>query len=113
MCSSWYYLRYPNPTLTERAFDTETVGQWLPVHQYVGGREHARGHLLYSRFITKALFDLGDLPFEEPFAKLFCQGMIGMISFRSEEQGWISWKEIEREGDGYKAALDADGIRFS
>lgn len=108
--SSWYYLRYPNPDLADRAFDKETVAQWLPVHQYVGGREHARGHLLYSRFITKALHDLGDLPFDEPFGALFCQGMLGMISFRCDEKGWVSWKDVQHdEGGNYVEAKDADG----
>lgn len=102
--SSWYYLRYPNPDLADRAFDKDTVGSWLPVHQYVGGREHARGHLLYSRFITKALHDLGDLPFDEPFGALFCQGMIGMMSFRSDQHGWVSWKDLKR--DEYGAPLE-------
>lgn len=107
--SSWYYLRYPNPDLADRAFDKERVGSWLPVHQYVGGREHARGHLLYSRFITKALYDLGDLPFDEPFKALFCQGMIGMLSFRSEEKGWVSWRDVQVDaGDNYVRAT-ADG----
>ncbi len=107
--SAWYFLRYPNPDLADRAFDRATVAEWLPVHQYVGGREHARGHLLYSRFITKALHDLGELPFDEPFAALFCQGMIGMLSFRSDAKGWVSWREVQHEGDGYKRALGPDG----
>ncbi len=108
--SSWYYLRYPNPDLAERAFDKATVTEWLPVHQYVGGREHARGHLLYSRFITKALHDLGELPFDEPFAALFCQGMIGMLSFRSEDKGWVSWKDVQKDAGGnYVRATDEQG----
>ncbi|MBX3471858.1 MAG: leucine--tRNA ligase [Planctomycetes bacterium] len=101
--SAWYYLRYPNPDLADRPFDKATVDRWLPVHQYVGGREHASGHLLYSRFIVKALHDLGELGFDEPFGALFCQGMIGMQSYRCEQHGWVSWKEVtEREGPGGK-----------
>jgi len=108
--SSWYFLRYPNPDLDDRPFDRERVDEWLPVHQYVGGREHARGHLLYSRFIVKALHDLGDLDFDEPFEALFCQGMIGMLSFRSDEHGWVSWRDVKKdEGGNYVAATGPDG----
>ena len=74
--SSWYYLRYINPKLEDKAFDSEDVNYWLPVDQYIGGVEHAILHLLYSRFITKVLHDLGYVNFVEPFSNLFTQGMI-------------------------------------
>ncbi|HPP11584.1 MAG TPA: leucine--tRNA ligase, partial [bacterium] len=74
--SSWYFLRYPNPDLQEAAFDRKTVDRWLPVDCYIGGVEHAILHLLYARFFTKVLFDLGYLGFDEPFARLFNQGMV-------------------------------------
>ncbi len=74
--SSWYFLRYVNPTLTDVPFIKEDVDYWLPVDQYVGGVEHAILHLLYSRFITMVLHDLGYLSFDEPFENLFTQGMI-------------------------------------
>jgi len=74
--SSWYYLRYISPELTDKPFDTEDVNNWLPVDQYIGGVEHAILHLLYSRFITKVLSDLGYVGFDEPFKRLFTQGMI-------------------------------------
>ncbi|ANQ53369.1 leucine--tRNA ligase [Thermosipho sp. 1063] len=74
--SSWYYLRYVNPKLEDKPFDKEDVNYWMPVNQYIGGVEHAVLHLLYSRFITKVLHDLGYLDFEEPFENLFTQGMI-------------------------------------
>ncbi|HBT40049.1 MAG: Leucine--tRNA ligase [Thermotoga sp. 50_1627] len=74
--SSWYYLRYVNPDLEDAPFKKEDVDYWLPVDQYVGGVEHAILHLLYSRFITKVLHDLGYLSFDEPFTNLFTQGMI-------------------------------------
>jgi leucyl-tRNA synthetase len=76
MCSSWYYLRYPNPHLDDRPFDKELVDKWLPVDQYVGGAEHAVMHLLYARFFTKVLYDLGLVNFDEPFQRLVHQGMI-------------------------------------
>jgi leucyl-tRNA synthetase len=74
--SSWYYLRYITPELSDRPFDTELVNKWLPVDQYIGGVEHAILHLLYSRFITKFLFDIKMTGFDEPFKNLFTQGMI-------------------------------------
>jgi leucyl-tRNA synthetase len=74
--SSWYFLRFLSPRDDTRAFDVEAVKKWAPVDQYVGGVEHAILHLLYARFITKVLFDLGYLDFDEPFTALLNQGMV-------------------------------------
>jgi leucyl-tRNA synthetase len=76
--SSWYFLRYCDANNDEAAWDPEAVKLWMPVDQYIGGVEHAILHLLYARFFTKALSDLGHLPpeIQEPFARLFTQGMI-------------------------------------
>ena len=76
MCSSWYYMRYADPKNSEKCFDKNKVNHWLPVDQYVGGIEHAILHLLYSRFITKALRDCSLLDFDEPFKNLLTQGMV-------------------------------------
>lgn len=76
VCSSWYYLRYPDNKNTEQPFDKELINKMLPVDKYIGGAEHACMHLLYSRFITKALRDLGYLKFSEPFTSLIHQGLI-------------------------------------
>ena len=76
--SSWYYLRYVDPNDTAAAFDPEQVRRWLPVDQYVGGVTHAILHLLYSRFFTKVLHDMGLLDFTEPFTRLLNQGMVVM-----------------------------------
>ncbi len=76
VCSSWYYLRYSDAKNSEKPFSKELVDKWLPVDQYVGGIEHAILHLLYSRFFTKALKDLGLLSFDEPFKNLLTQGMV-------------------------------------
>ncbi len=76
VCSSWYYLRYPDNKNSEKAFDTEWIDKMLPVDKYVGGAEHAAMHLLYARFFTKALRDLGYLHFDEPFLSLVHQGTI-------------------------------------
>ena len=74
--SSWYFLRFLSPNDDTRAFDVDAVKRWAPVDQYVGGVEHAILHLLYARFITKVLFDLGYLDFDEPFTALLNQGMV-------------------------------------
>jgi leucyl-tRNA synthetase len=74
--SSWYFIRYLDPSNTEAAWDRAAAGHWLPVDQYIGGVEHAILHLMYARFFTKALADLGYLSVQEPFANLFTQGMI-------------------------------------
>ena len=74
--SSWYFLRYPNAHYDDGPFDPERVKQWNPVDQYTGGAEHAVMHLLYARFFTKGLRDLGLLDFDEPFVRLFNQGII-------------------------------------
>ena len=76
MCSSWYYMRYADARNDKKAFDKKLVNKWLPVDQYVGGIEHAILHLLYSRFFTKALRDIGLLDFDEPFKNLLTQGMV-------------------------------------
>jgi leucyl-tRNA synthetase len=74
--SSWYFLRYCSPHYTEGPFDVEAVRRWMPAEQYVGGVEHAILHLLYSRFFTKVLHDMGMLDFEEPFEALLNQGVV-------------------------------------
>ncbi|HEV2086318.1 MAG TPA: class I tRNA ligase family protein [Gemmatimonadales bacterium] len=74
--SSWYYLRYPSSEFDDRAFDPARTREWLPVTSYIGGNEHAVLHLLYSRFITMVLHDLGLLHFEEPFRKFRAHGLI-------------------------------------
>lgn len=76
VCSSWYYLRYPDAHNDKQAFSTETANKMLPVDVYVGGAEHACMHLLYARFITKALRDMGYIDFSEPFKRLVHQGII-------------------------------------
>ena len=74
--SSWYLLRYASPNYSEGAFDPDVLKQWLPVDQYTGGAEHAVMHLLYSRFFIKAMRDVGMVEFDEPFLRLFNQGVI-------------------------------------
>src|SRR3954470_6752447 len=74
--SSWYFLRYCDPHNGETAWDRQVVDEWMPVDQYIGGVEHAILHLMYARFFVKALADMNLLGFQEPFARLFTQGMV-------------------------------------
>lgn len=76
--SSWYFLRYLNPKLDSAPFDVKLAAEWMPVGQYVGGVTHAILHLLYARFFTKVLFDLGFVNVTEPFSRLLNQGMVLM-----------------------------------
>lgn len=76
VCSSWYYMRYADAKNPNEAFSKDLANKWLPVDQYVGGIEHAILHLLYSRFFTKALKDMGLIDFDEPFKNLLTQGMV-------------------------------------
>ena len=97
--SSWYMFRYMDPDNTGKPFSKEAVDYWENVDFYVGGAEHATGHLLYARFWTKFLNDIGVLPFDEPFKKMMNQGMITYFSLTitSSKQNKIIWdaKEID------------------
>ncbi|NLY43972.1 MAG: leucine--tRNA ligase [Clostridiaceae bacterium] len=76
VCSSWYFLRYCDPSNDKEPFTKEAVDYWMPVDQYIGGVEHAILHLLYARFFTKVLYDLGYVSVDEPFTNLLTQGMV-------------------------------------
>ena len=106
--SSWYFLRYTNVNLHDRPFDSDEVETWLPVDQYVGGVTHAILHLLYSRFFTKALYDMGYVKFTEPFTRLLNQGMVIMDgSAMSKSRGNLVRLSDELEKHG------VDAIRLS
>jgi leucyl-tRNA synthetase len=106
MCSSWYFLRYASPDHDVAALDRDKARYWLPIDQYTGGAEHATMHLLYARFFIKALHDLGLVDFDEPFTRLFNQGVII----------WQRQKMSKSRGnvitpDDYVAEVGADVVR--
>jgi leucyl-tRNA synthetase len=76
VCSSWYFMRYSDPKNTQAPFDRANVAKWLPIDLYIGGAEHACGHLIYFRFFTKILKDAGWITFDEPAKRLFNHGMV-------------------------------------
>ncbi len=104
--SSWYYLRYCDNKNDKKPFDASKTDYWMPVDQYIGGAEHACMHLIYARFFTKALRDLGFLKFDEPFVKLFNQGMLhgpdGAVI--SKSRGNVVMPEIVSEKYGMDTA---------
>jgi leucyl-tRNA synthetase len=106
--SSWYYLRYADPTNATEPFSKKSIDTWLPVDQYVGGVTHAILHLLYSRFFTKVLNDMGMVDFNEPFTRLLNQGMVVMDgSAMSKSRGNLVRLSDELENHG------VDAIRLS
>jgi len=93
--SSWYFIRYTDPHNDHAPFDRDLADYWMPIDQYIGGIDHAKGHLLYSRFFVKAMNDFGMLDFREPFARLFHQGWVKLAGKRmSKSQGGVSPNEL-------------------
>ncbi|MBA4795528.1 MAG: leucine--tRNA ligase [Phenylobacterium sp.] len=108
--SSWYFARFTDPT-AEAPIDKAAADYWLPVDQYVGGIEHAVLHLLYARFVTRALADEGMLSVKEPFAGLFTQGMVTHETYRRQSGEWLEPNavEIETSGNTRRAVLIETG----
>ena len=106
MCSNWYFMRYTSPGYDNGPFDPEKIAYWMPVDQYTGGAEHAVMHLLYSRFFTKAIRDVGCIKFNEPFTRLFNQGTIILNRQKmSKSRGNVV------NPDEYVQRLGADTVR--
>ncbi len=95
--SSWYYFRYCSPRYDKGPFSREAVDYWCPVDQYIGGIEHAVLHLLYSRFYTRVLRDLGYVKIDEPFSRLLTQGMVVKETHRCPRHGWLYPHEVSSD----------------
>jgi leucyl-tRNA synthetase len=108
--SSWYFLRYASPHCTDAPVDNSAVAYWLPADQYIGGVEHAVMHLLYARFWTKIMRDLGMISLDEPFENLLTQGMVCMETRSCPEHGWLYPEEIE---DGRCSRCAAAAVSFA
>ena len=106
MCSSWYFLRYTSPDDASAPFDAEKIKRWMPVDLYTGGAEHAVMHLLYARFFTKAIRDIGLIDFGEPFKRLFNQGII-----IANKQKMSKTKGNVVNPDAYVSEMGADTVR--
>ncbi|WP_332655732.1 leucine--tRNA ligase, partial [Brevundimonas sp.] len=99
--SSWYFARFTDPT-AEEPISRTAADRWLPVDQYIGGVEHAVLHLLYARFISRALSDAGLMSVKEPFAGLFTQGMVVHETYRRADGAWVEPTDVELLHDGGK-----------
>ncbi|HEY0408615.1 MAG TPA: class I tRNA ligase family protein, partial [Pyrinomonadaceae bacterium] len=111
--SSWYFFRYCDPHNEAAPFDTEQIKYWTPVDQYIGGIDHAVMHLLYTRFWTKMMRDIGLVPFDEPVRRLMTQGMV-----TNQVEGTNEWKRMSKslgngvDPDDMIAAYGADAVRM-
>ena len=104
--SSWYFSRFCSPQ-AKQPTDHAAAAHWLPVDQYIGGIDHAILHLLYARFVTRAMHDLDMVPVAEPFAGLFTQGMVTHESYRLPDGRWLYPTEVERQEGGQIVERDS------
>jgi leucyl-tRNA synthetase len=103
--SSWYFERYCSPQCHTAIFDREAVGYWMPVDQYIGGVEHAILHLLYSRYFTRVLHDMGLVSYKEPFTRLLTQGMVCKETVSCDEHGFLFPEQVRETDGGLRCGL--------
>ncbi len=112
MCSSWYFLRFADPGNTKSPFDKDLVSKWLPVDQYVGGIEHAILHLLYARFLTKALKKNNLIAIDEPFKKLLTQGMVQGITYKNPQTNKYISPDLIDSTTNPKDPISGEGLEI-
>ena len=103
--SSWYYERYCSPRCDRAMFDKQAVDYWMPVDQYIGGVEHAILHLLYSRYFTRVLHDMGLVQYKEPFTRLLTQGMVCKETMSCPEHGFLFPDQVNEINNGPRCAM--------
>ncbi|MBM3643025.1 MAG: leucine--tRNA ligase [Alphaproteobacteria bacterium] len=108
--SSWYFDRFTSPGVADAPFDRAENKYWMPVDQYIGGVEHAILHLLYSRFWTRAMREVGLADRDEPFEGLFTQGMVCHETYRAADGTWLTPEEIRRDGDRVTRLSDGAAV---
>ncbi len=96
--SSWYFLRYADPHVSDRPINSKAASYWMPVDQYIGGIEHAVLHLLYARFFTKVIRDLGLIQVDEPFTRLLTQGMVVKESYYCPDHQYLFPEQVDKQG---------------
>ncbi|MCI0529111.1 MAG: leucine--tRNA ligase [Nitrospira sp.] len=96
--SSWYFLRYVDPHVSDRPINSKAASYWMPVDQYIGGIEHAVLHLLYARFFTKVIRDMGLIQVDEPFTRLLTQGMVVKESYYCPEHQYLFPEQVDKQG---------------
>lgn len=109
--SSWYFLRFCDPHNDREFCSREASDYWMPVDLYVGGTEHAVGHLLYARFWTKVLHDLGLVRDVEPFRKLYNQGMIQSYAYQDGRGAIVPWSRVREQGEGWVSAETGEPLQ--
>ena len=107
--SSWYFLRYADPNSAD-GINSEAAAYWLPVDQYIGGVEHAVMHLLYSRFFTRALSQVGYLSLDEPFSGLMTQGMVCHQTFKNQNDKWLFPDEVIKQNSSWINVADGSPV---
>ena len=108
--SSWYFARFTDAKNKDKAFDAKKADYWLPVDQYIGGIEHAVLHLLYARFFTRAMKDCGYLNIEEPFKRLFTQGMLTHQYFKDQNDKYLFPEEVAKENGQWLKLSDRSPV---
>ena len=109
--SSWYFIRFCSPKLSDKPFDEKAFSYWMPVDQYIGGVEHAILHLLYSRFFMRAIkFCKKDIKIKEPFKGLFTQGMVCHETYKNNEGKWLSPDQIKKSDEGLVSKIDSSKV---